>query len=287
MSGALAAGAGLLIAGHRRGALVEQRYADEVEILKTKIAKLEAESAAATVPSAAPAGFHPPNVYAGACVTVALLAFSARAMRKSAVAHREYLARSEAWQQILGIAHRKDLERERFGGEALAKLLVPLLDDGGAVAALSSKQQAGALRDALRLHGVEIFSPARGTPFDAQSMEEAADSSSEKLAVATAEVKAVGGGRSRVVAAVMRSGYIMHGERVLRAAQVKLEDDDDAEMPAVEVAAAEVLEVAEVPAMAKAAREVAAAKLTQDTATAPPANAVAAASNPAEEATRS
>lgn len=104
---------------------------------------------------------------------------------------------------------------QRFGGEALARSLVPALDAMDSLEAASSGDDTegarltrAALLDALRQHKIERIAPELGDKFEVDTME-------AMLTVPVAETDRVG-----TVATLMRPGYVMHGERVLRAAQV-------------------------------------------------------------------
>ena len=107
-----------------------------------------------------------------------------------------------------------ELERERrFGSAALAKSLIPALDAMDAMCS-NAKDDEGAsltratLQDALRSHGIERVLPAEGEKFDVSTME-------AMMTVPVAEAEAAG-----TVRTVLRPGYVLHSERVLRAAQV-------------------------------------------------------------------
>ena len=65
-----------------------------------------------------------------------------------------------------------------------------------------------ALHDALRANGIEVVAPALGDKFDVAAME------------AVHVVPIEKGRPSGLVESILRPGYVLHGERVLRAAQV-------------------------------------------------------------------
>ena len=79
---------------------------------------------------------------------------------------------------------------------------------GGAAAAEGARLTKQALHDALRQHGIEPVAPAVGVTFDVATME-------AMLTVPVEQPEQVG-----TVATLLRPGWLMHGERVLRAAQV-------------------------------------------------------------------
>ena len=105
---------------------------------------------------------------------------------------------------------------ERYGAEKLAKSLVPALDAMDALEkaardgtdAEGARLTRAALHDALRSNGVEAVAPEVGDKFDVANME----------AMMTVEV--LEAERVNTVQALLRPGYVLHGERVLRAAQV-------------------------------------------------------------------
>ena len=102
---------------------------------------------------------------------------------------------------------------ERYGCEGLARSLVPALDAMDALTAAADDAEGArltqnSLLDALRSHGISRVSPEVGETFDVDTME-------AMYTVPTSEVEQGG-----TVADVLRSGYLLHGERLLRAAQV-------------------------------------------------------------------
>jgi hypothetical protein len=92
---------------------------------------------------------------------------------------------------------------ERFGSERLATSLLPALDalDAMAEHGERARRTRALVLDALRTNGVVPISPSVGDKFNDTHME-TADSP------------------KGVVASLIRPGYMLHGERVLRAAQV-------------------------------------------------------------------
>lgn len=104
---------------------------------------------------------------------------------------------------------------ERYATSGLVKSLIPALDAMDAAVAHAAAADAegtqltrAALLDALRSNGVEQLAPAVGDDFDVSSME-------AMFTVPVAE-----GAPAGKVESVLRPGYSLHGERLLRAAQV-------------------------------------------------------------------
>ena len=100
---------------------------------------------------------------------------------------------------------------ERFGSAKLAQSLIPSLDAMDALCDAGgdeegSKLTRSSLHAALRDNGIERVAPSIGDPFDVSVME----------AMLMVPVEGSAGN----VESVLRPGYTIHGERVLRAAQV-------------------------------------------------------------------
>ena len=125
--------------------------------------------------------------------------------------HAGALARVSA--EMLDVRRRAatELERSRhYGSEKLAKSLIPALDAMDALCLdrddEGSRLTRSALLDALRAGGVERIDPSVGDVFDVAHME----------AMLTVPVAGTPGN----VETVLRPGYILQGDRILRAAQV-------------------------------------------------------------------
>ena len=117
-------------------------------------------------------------------------------------------------QELVDLRRRGALDvakAERFGVTALAKSLIPSLDAIDALVRAGGDEEGSrltrsALHAALRDNGIEQVAPNVGEPFDVSVME----------AMLTVPVESSPGN----VESVLRPGYTIHGERVLRAAQV-------------------------------------------------------------------
>ena len=118
---------------------------------------------------------------------------------------------------------------ERFGAEKLGKRLVTVCDNmDNLVASMGSTDSAhghlmegaeltrGSLHEALRASGIEQVKPAPGDAFDVAQME----------ALFTAPDVA-----ANQVTSVVRPGWVLHGERVLRAAQVGVGVEEERSAP--------------------------------------------------------
>lgn len=109
-----------------------------------------------------------------------------------------------------------ELERaRRFGGEKLARSLVPALDAMDALCASDAGSDSegreltrATFHTALGENSIEVIRPDHGDKFDVGTME----------ALYTVPVAA--DASTGLVEDIMRPGYVLHGERVLRAAQV-------------------------------------------------------------------
>ena len=111
-----------------------------------------------------------------------------------------------------------DLQKaKRFAAEPLAKALVPVFDNldslcdaCSADAALDEGAQLtrSSLMAALQAQSIERVEPEEGTAFDPHVHE------------AMFTVEAEDGADANVISSVFRPGYVLHGERILRAAQV-------------------------------------------------------------------
>ena len=161
------------------------------------------------------------------CVGVA-----AGAIAGSVVARQRYAAGSTRLLQEMQDSQRRaasELKRsQRFGGESLAKSLIPALDamdamdtamatidtasvvNADEIAAMveGSRLTRSLLADALQKNGITRIDPGPGDKFDVASME-------AMFTAPTAERDASG-----LVAQILRPGYVLHEERVLRPAQV-------------------------------------------------------------------
>ena len=116
---------------------------------------------------------------------------------------------------------------ERFGSERLAKSMIPALDAmdalceaaeeaaGAGVDSEGSRLTRASWHSALQSNGIECIRPEIGDKFDVASME----------AMFPVPVEP---GSTGKVEAVLRPGYVLHGERVLRAAQVGVGTEADA-----------------------------------------------------------
>ena len=175
------------------------------------------------------------QLYAIAAVTVcsAVAAAAAGALAGRAAQKASATAIARLSQEMVDLRRRgaTELEKaEKFGSAKLAKSLIPALDAMDALCASTSAREGkggggggggepsaddegklltrAALHDALRSNGIEVVAPVLGDKFDVASME-------AMMTVPVAEGKPPG-----FVEALLRPGYVMHGERVLRAAQV-------------------------------------------------------------------
>lgn len=156
------------------------------------------------------------------CSTAAAAVAGVFAGRAAQKANAAALARVS--QEMVDLRRRGAAElqkAERFGSAQLAKSLIPALDamdalcdtpssaNGGGEAEQEGKRLTrAALHDALRANGIEVVAPALGDKFDVAAME------------AVHVVPIERGRPSGLVESILRPGYVLHGERVLRAAQV-------------------------------------------------------------------
>lgn len=150
-----------------------------------------------------------PIAVAGAAATAAVAAALA-----VFITRRQYTAQlTAAAQNLTDLRRRSALEvsnAQRFGSEKLVKSLLPALDSMDALVtsppdAEGARLTRAALLDALRANAVKRLEPAVGDRFDVDVHE-------AMLAVPGEEVG--------TIASVLRPGYRLHDERVLRAAQV-------------------------------------------------------------------
>ena len=100
---------------------------------------------------------------------------------------------------------------ERYGVAPLAKSLIPTLDAMDQMCAHATDAEGASLtrstlHTALREHGIEQVAPGKGDVFDTATMEAV-------MVVPAAE-------KSGLVETLLRPGYTLHNERILRAAQV-------------------------------------------------------------------
>jgi molecular chaperone GrpE len=153
---------------------------------------------------------------AGAVGSAAVAAALGAAVAAANMRRRNVAALSEAAQEMVDVRRRAAFELDRakqYGGEKLARTLVPALDALDALCEAGGGDPEGAnltrrsMHDALRANGVERCEPAVGDKFDVSMMEAV-------FTVPVAEGQATGN-----VEEVFRPGYLLH-ERVLRAAQV-------------------------------------------------------------------
>lgn len=213
-------GAGCTVmAAYNRGSELEakreQREVEREQEHQEELAKMQAERDARPAPEETERGFthilgkddsteiHVLEALA-AVVTIGFTCGTigtVRAMRKFPKIRRE------AWTSLMATKARHEVEMARFGGSALTKSLLPLLEEGGAT--------SGSLREALTAHGLVRIDPGVGAPFDAKRME-------ASNGAASVDALAVEGARSLIVTAVLEPGYSMHGERTLRPAKVEL-----------------------------------------------------------------
>ena len=190
------------------------------------------------------------NTYAAMVIAFGLSAFTARGLIHMRLAQREFLARRDSWPAMLRMSRRHKSETARFSGEVLARALLPLLDASNSVpgkprersapndlASAAERMMSGVdidgrdgaasfsgnrLRQVLLQHGVEPFEPARGDAFDISRM---MDSEMDSEMDETAHVEPADPAQHSieyVVAETLDKGYIMHGERVLRRARVRV-----------------------------------------------------------------
>jgi len=143
----------------------------------------------------------------------AVAAATAASITVVVMRRRQTAVLAEAAQNIVDLRRRgaANLQKaERFGHERLAKSLLPVLDSMDALVASGGDAEGAALtRDALhsalRSHDIEQVMPIEGAAFDVSAME---------------AMFTVPGEESGLVAQVFRPGYMLHGERLLRPAQV-------------------------------------------------------------------
>lgn len=183
-----------------------------------------------------------------AAVGSAVVASAGCGLVASMTMRRNAAALAHLSQELVDVRRRGAAElakAERFGGERLAKSLLPALDaidamcdrqtqrreavaagDAGATASVESaaaddeegcRLTASLLHDALRKNGIDKVAPAVGDAFSVDTME------------AMMTVPAGDAGLSAgLVASVLRPGYVMHGgERCLRPAQVGVASKDE------------------------------------------------------------
>ena len=120
-------------------------------------------------------------------------------------------------QEVVDLRRRGAVEvakAERFGAASLVKSLAPALDAMDAAAEHATADAEGirltrsTLLAALHDHGVEPLAPRVGDAFDPQTME------------AMFTVPVADGAPTGKVEKVIRPGYIIHRERLVRASQV-------------------------------------------------------------------
>lgn len=155
-----------------------------------------------------------------ACVAAASAAVTFLAVRR-----RQANVLAEAKQMIVDLKSRNASElskAQRFAAEPLAKSLVPSLDNLDAMCDADASEGAlltrTALHAALREHGIEPVAPEVGGTFDPMRHEAMYTQPTEP-----------GGPKAGEVASVFRPGYVLHGERVLRAAQVGVAAEAEAQ----------------------------------------------------------
>jgi molecular chaperone GrpE (heat shock protein) len=287
---ALAAGGSVFVCGFRRGESLMRQHDSEIDSLRHELASARSELAAACTQLASPTptssstasltnsltqelhdhvvqleaqeGFG--NTYLLYGIVLGLSAFTARGWMSMRLAQREYIGRKDCWRAILRQHKQHQTKMARFGAEALAKDLLPLLDvpashhaatharsmtiaeramgadikrDGPVGVANLDKPNASldhgraisrtAILEALSQQGIEPFEPKVGDAFDASCMLDADDedkgyqTSDEGNIFINKRSKALDHGY--IVAETLHRGYMMHGERVLRRASVRLE----------------------------------------------------------------
>jgi len=167
--------------------------------------------------------------YGGACAIVAAAASGSIAAMVVGRQQRSALARIS--QDFVDLQRRSAVEvakAQRYGSQGLVKSLIPALDAMDAACQHASDADSegiqltrSTLLSALREHGVEPIAPDVGETFDTSTME------------AMFTVPIGDGDQTGNVESVFRPGYSLHGERVLRAAQVgvgvKAEDGEKKE----------------------------------------------------------
>ena len=206
-----AAGAAALVSATQRGSeLVLQHDADKL-LLEQKneaLSKHNEELSMALV-SKEWDGVRERLIFGSVAITFAAAGYITLA---ATIAHQHAHIMSNVWPGLLSIVRRHEVAQataKRFGGQELATSLLPLLDG-------STRAYHDELYGVLKAHGVERFDPKLGAPFDAATMEVLTESGAtdgfdeSKCTVPNA-----------IVAAVLRPGYIHHGERVLRPAHVE------------------------------------------------------------------
>ncbi|KAL1508059.1 hypothetical protein AB1Y20_007655 [Prymnesium parvum] len=185
----------------RADAALYKRHAEEGQAdVERALDALEAHRSAAAAAAAAAAAL---GALAGGALGFLL------ARRHAAAAHARLAAEAAA---IRARGEAALLRAERFGGARLATALLPAVDAVDGLCAAAGGDDEGTrltrnlLLEALRAHGVERIDAQPGEPFDVDRME----------AMLTVPVE----GAEGKVEAVLRPGYILHGERILRAAEV-------------------------------------------------------------------
>ena len=147
----------------------------------------------------------------------------AAALAAVLVRRRQAALLAEAAQSIVDLRLRgeSNLARaKRFASEPLGRSLLPVLDnlDSLVESTPAGADAAGAeltrqsLQEAIRAHNIERLQPSPGDTFDPDTME---------------AMYTTAGSAKGTVAAVLRPGYALHGERLLRAAQVGVGTDGD------------------------------------------------------------
>ena len=137
----------------------------------------------------------------GTTIAVGFTCFTLASTRANACKPK---MRQEAWNALMQAKKGHEEEMSKFGGLALTKMLLPLLEEGGA--------GSRALGDALTAHGLVRHEPSLGTLFDPSKMQ----------AVGSCTPAAVAGSQCLVVTALHKPGYSMHGEQTLAYAQVEV-----------------------------------------------------------------